>query len=153
MIEYEWMKGRSRSVPAAVVAKIVQAIADKEETCPPERLREEALNPASPIHGLFTWDIDLAAVKWQIHEARRIINSIEIVINEVERAPAFISIRVNEVTGYRSAITIMTSEVMYDAAMAEVRKVLAGWRRRYSHLGKLWDEIDAVLKAVVSSQD
>jgi len=145
-LQYGWVQGRSRSVPAEVVASVVSDIETREGTCPPERLVTEASKKGSPLHQLFTWNDTEAARLWRTHEARRVINSIEIIESDGTAAPAFVSVMIAEGRrGYVSVISLATDEDLQEWALAEVRKTLNGWRRRYRHLTDLWDAFDEVI--------
>lgn len=43
-----------------------------------DALVSAAASPASPLHGLFTWDDTVAAQKWRIQEAREILKTITV---------------------------------------------------------------------------
>ena len=46
----------------------------------PKYVVEVAKDKSSPIHDFFEWDNNKASEKWRLHQARQLLNSIEIVI-------------------------------------------------------------------------
>ena len=45
----------------------------------PEAVVEAARDPASPLHGWFTWDDEAAAHMQRIYQARRLIASVQLI--------------------------------------------------------------------------
>jgi hypothetical protein len=120
----------------------------QEELTPAVYLDWVRANPNSTSHTLFDWEDTVAARKWRIHQARNIINSIEVkIIDErgVEtHVPAFpnVIIRANEEHEARQIYTsfenVMNDEERAALVVDRACRDFMSWRRRYLMLrGKL----------------
>lgn len=105
----------------------------------PERVVEAARDAASPLHAHFTWDDDAAAHKWRMHQARMLINSVEIVIDK--RAPvsvnAFVSLPTDRTHGggYRTVETVLGNDFMRAQLIEDIRKHVEKWETRAAEIG------------------
>src|SRR3990172_2226293 len=74
---YRWQKGsRYPAKLAQVLGETLEELASETGDVRPERLVEQATNPESELHPLFTWDDAEAARKHRIHEARQFIRCV-----------------------------------------------------------------------------
>jgi hypothetical protein len=126
-------------------------------------------NPESRSYGQFDWDDTVASRKWRVHQARNIINSIEIkVIDErgdVVNVPAFINIvKADEEDGkcrqlYTSYENILNDEESSSQVVARACRDFLSWRRRYLLLrGKLpladiYDATDALVQELEAPEE
>lgn len=149
---YEW-GSRSFPVAAEVVGKAVEQIAKRTGgVCPPGMLVERARPERSPLHRLFEWDDEAAAESWRRQQARMVINSLVLVIEDSEsRPPAFVHVRVqqgdNQREGYAASVEVMADDEMRDQALREALSKLRGLKRRFeslSELGPVWQALDSV---------
>lgn len=53
---------------------------EKDGRLTPEAVVEDARDPGSPLHELFEWNVDKAAMKHWMDRARTLIRSVEVVI-------------------------------------------------------------------------
>lgn len=118
-----------------------------EELTPHEYLDWVKKNPESRSYGQFEWDDTVASRKWRVHQARNIINSIEIKVTD-ERGktvmvPAFIHV-IKEDAGeearplYTSYENVLNDEESSSQVVARACRDFLSWRRRYLLLrGKL----------------
>jgi hypothetical protein len=71
--------------PAISLSKAARlAVIDLEQRgrLTPRDLVEAARDPESPLHAVFEWDDDKAADDWRIEQARRLIRSIKVMVDE-----------------------------------------------------------------------
>ena len=153
-VEYRWSHFRP-SVPAQTVGETVARIEREEGSCHPARLVEAARPADSPLHPLFTWDDNEAAAKWRTHEARNVINSLEVTITRngtAIDAPAFVSLHRpakdgDDAVSYRSVSVVMLAPASAQDALSEALGKLNALRRRYEALTQLsgvWRALDAI---------
>jgi len=141
---------------------------DGEELTPDAYLDWAKENPNSRSHGQFDWEDTVAARKWRVHQARNIINSIEIrVIDErgdAVNVPAFINIvRSDEEEGTRQLYTsyenVLNDEESSSQVVARACRDFLSWRRRYLLLrGKLpladiYDATDALAQELETPEE
>lgn len=105
----------------------------------PERVVAAARDATSPLHTHFTWDDDSAAQKWRMQQARMLINSVEIIIDQ--RAPvsvnAFISLPTDRTAGggYRTVETVLDNDFMRAQLIEDIRKHIEKWETRAAEIG------------------
>jgi len=96
---------------------------------------EDAKDPDSPLHELFNWDVEEAALEHWIHTARTIIARVKINITTetiVLKAPAYVrdpTLHGRE-QGYRETVSLRTDKDMAREVIAgEVQNVISALRR------------------------
>lgn len=109
----------------------------------PEALVERARNPKSALHSLIEWDDKVAAEKWRKHEARQIVNHIEIVVKksdtEEETKKAFYSITLESkpnqppIKAYRHVTVLENNEQAREILEAQAQAELRSWAARWEH--------------------
>lgn len=149
---YEW-GSRHYPVPAQVVGEIVESLGAKHvgNICPPETFIAAARSKKSPLHPLLTWDVNAAAEKCWVQEARDIIRSIMYVDDATgARLPAFYHIQFRKhegarvENGYSSIAYVEAHEDYRQQALTEALRYLTGFKRRYQHLEQLSPVFEAI---------
>lgn len=119
-----------------------------EELAAKQNLTAKALVDANrpadaPLHGAFEWNNTKAAESWREHQARHIINCLEIVTQEREPVRAYFSISVKE-PGYEHIDVILrntdTRQKLLQTALAE----LSAFKKKYAQLEELCRVIEAI---------
>ena len=142
--EYQAKKGRPLSdAVAELVGPEIQALSQEagEEVTPAEYLNWVATHPHSESHALFEWDDTEAAKKYRLHQARNIINSIEIKIidhrGDETFVPAWLNIKAQNDEEesprqvYTSFESVVNDNEKSQLVVAQARKEFISWRRRY----------------------
>lgn len=106
----------------------------------PNDVLEAARNPRSPIHRYFDWDDTSAAEKYRLHQARNLVNSIQI---------EFIGRTSTHVT--KAYISVVRTED--DEVAVEDGEIKDG-NRRYVEMSRVLDddEMRAVMKAKLAAE-
>lgn len=135
---YEWGR-KSFGVDAQAIGEIVERIAAQHSgVCPPGEFVHAVRDPTSPGHKLLTWDEKAAAHKWRVREARNVISSLSVVIeespDEQHRTPAFVHVRIEQsdgdvAEGYTS-VRNLTDADLRRQAVAETVGMMKGLRAR-----------------------
>lgn len=118
------------------------AEADEQGTLRPEAIVEAARDPESPLHQCFTWDEERAAYSWQLHEARVLIRTYKVVIEQAPipiRTRAYVSLKSARVArmGYTPIRRILSEPEMHAELLRNALEDLEGMERRYGHLREL----------------
>lgn len=132
------------------------AIAERDGRITPAAVLEEARDPESVLHGAFTWDDTVAAERWRIHEAQKLIRECRVTVERPNgtriETYAFVGVSTDR-TGpardnpYRLARDLAYDDDLLDQAVRDVLDQLAALKNRYSYLRKLesvWNAIDAL---------
>ncbi len=149
MSRYEWAEGRSRSISAQTVGdELVRIEAEHGEMTPPVFVKE-ASRKRSPLHGLLEWDDTKAAESHRLHQARMVINSIDVIVNEPDpvRVQAFVSVSKNGGRSYVAHTKLVTDDVLYERVVAELKGVIKTYRRKLAGFEKFRALMEAIDKA------
>jgi hypothetical protein len=120
----------------------------------PADVVKDARKKNSPLHKCFTWDKDAAAHKWWMEEARYIIRSIEVCVDEDADEPVFVRATVSVtddtlVDGPENFFTyasdLNNNPENYGLVLAKAKKDLLAWKRRYHMLSS---DMRAVFSAI-----
>lgn len=122
-----------------------------------EAVVESSRPKGSPLHKCFDWNNRSASHKWRCHQAREIMNSIELVILEEDpedsdagdapAAPAFVSIERYDPEGspgYRPITVVLNDSGLREKMVQQAWRDLQTWRRRYEHLNEFASIHDAI---------
>jgi hypothetical protein len=98
----------------------------------------EAANPAGhPLHRHFEWRNNVAAQMWRQEQARSLIRSIEVVMDdnggEERTAPAYVSV-VDSGRSYRAIREVLTSSKLQLSMLVQAERDLRNWQNRYREL-------------------
>lgn len=124
-------------------------------------LVEDARDPGSPLHPLFTWDDERAAQEYRLEQARTVIRSVQV---QVERrsvmvaAPRYVKdpSRPGNHAGYMSMETVQDDNALAVlAVVAELNRCL-GYLRRAEKIAGVLDqapEVTGIIAAVERLRD
>ena len=162
---YQWHEARRHKADPQQIGELVEELSKSgsgHQTAP--ALVEAARDATSPAHDLFEWDDSLAGEQWRVHQARRIIGSLQVEVldsrGETALTPAFYHVRVNESgevhEGYRPQVEVLANENFRQQALAEALRYLNGFRRRFRQLEELkplFDVIDEIIETNGDDED
>jgi hypothetical protein len=123
------------------------AIKQKRGELTPKIVLEEARSVSHPLHHRFDWDKDVAAEKWLLHQAHRLIMEVEITYIKNDGTPsrvrAFHAIRQNN----NSYVYESTDELRADPVSREVilREMERDWlqlKERYEAFEEFWELVN-----------
>jgi hypothetical protein len=108
-------------------------------------------HPQSECHRHFTWDVQEAAQKYWIVEARDLVGKIEITLSNGSPAPAWISLTTDREQGggYRPVGEVMSSAQHSTVLLEQLYRELDRLKAKYAfftHLHEIWDTVDRVRK-------
>jgi len=149
----QWKPGKRFSVKVEVAHHSLEMIRKKYKRLDPATIVAEAEREDHPLHRCFNWNNDEAAQRWREHQARNLINSIEVIYQEnvgrddaktINIAPCYVANQIeNGYLNTEEAIEdIDTRELIVNAAVAGLR----GWKERYGRLKEMSDVVEAIQK-------
>ena len=126
----------------------------------PEHFVAEASKPKHPLHSLFDWDVDKAAHRDYIRQARKIIVSVEYQVRTETRilsVPVYVRDPRKEgnEAGYRSLQSIKTdADMKHETLVAEFKRVgaLLARARSIAEALELEAEVDAIIDQLQLAQ-
>lgn len=143
-VEAAWKEGYHGKGNPQLCAEEIMSIGDDVSA---EQIVEFARNPESELHKSFTWDNDIAAEKWRVHEARQVLCNLVIKKTdgkkqEREEIRLFHNI---ESGHYKLISVIIQNEDEYQSLLRQCREALQTLKRKYSSLSEyqdIWDLIN-----------
>lgn len=139
---YEWKSG-SRVNANAQVAGEMCARLEKAGRLTAKNLLDENRPVDAPLHGCFEWNDTEAAEKYRETQARHIINSLMINVENVPTTRAYFKIETQE-RNYYSVEAIIKGEDSRKKLLASAISELNCFRRKYESLVELADVLRAI---------
>lgn len=148
---YQWKSGSHLKTNAQKAGELCAAL-EAEGRLTASELVEVNRPKDAPLHGAFEWRDKVAGNLWREHQARHIINSLEVV--RVEQAPvrAFFNIEVKS-PNYYHLDTILQEQDKTTALLETALRELRALEKKYSQLSQLADVWSAVDAAEVEGMD
>lgn len=138
---YKWKESRSYAVPAQTVGTELERIREKHAgRLDADMVVHYAKSSNHPLHDLFEWDDNVAAQAYRVDQARQVIRSIEVVVEETPKAKpvrAFVSVVKDRERGYTSIRDAMTDAQLRAQVVTQALAELEAWRKRYAELVEL----------------
>lgn len=144
MITATWEKG-FESFHKADAQKVAEEIMAIGESATPQQIVDKAKDARSELHRCFTWDNNIAADKWRLHEARTLVCHLVIQTeDEDEEVPEVRFFHRIDGGGYKQLTRIFRREDEYQALLRQAYADLAALKQKYRNLQELdwlWDQI------------
>jgi len=134
-------KEKHHSITDKNVIGELRAIAEKYGLITPQAVIERARNPNSSLHSKFEWDDTLAAEKWRIEQARRLLQvTIEYIGENPEPVRAFVSLvrdRSGDDTGYRVTSVVVSDKELYAEMLRDAVCEMRVFEQKYRRVKEL----------------
>ncbi len=115
----------------------------------PQQVVKHAKAKKSPLHECFEWEDSIAATAYREDQARYVLRSLVVVINEdtsdQKTVRAFVAVTQNDDSGYTSLAHAMSDDELRVQVVRRAWNELEAWRRRYEdydELAKIFAVID-----------
>lgn len=149
-MEYIWNEGYRAKVPAELAAAELSRMDAEEIAIDAETVVRRAKSARNPLHCVFEWDDSVAGHEYRLTQARTMIRSLRVVVEENTPAKRTYWHNVSTI-GTTSSSTyvhrdkLSSDRVLLESTLKEVIGQLKGIRARYSELkelGDVWKSID-----------
>ena len=134
---------------AEMVANEIAAIGDNVT---PQQIVDRAKDEDSELHKCFTWDDTMAAQKWRLEEARKVVQLLVIDRSqEIETEPpvrVFFKIGNTHDEGYKQTVNILRNNDEYAALLKQALAELEAFQRKYRTLSELEPVFDAISEVI-----
>lgn len=150
---YEWDDGYRRAghVDAQQAGPVLEKLAERAQGQLTTGAVVEAAKPKrSPLHGGFEWDDSLAAAEHRSYQARKMVNSLRIVIvGEEAQEPQrlFLNVRYSGGHAYSTVDHILSDEELYQSVLDDAVGALKAWQKRYKEIKELRKVHEAIGQA------
>lgn len=146
--KYEWAEGSRMTGDAELAAKVCKEL-EAKGSFSAEELVDASEAEDAPLHDMFEWNDTIAARKYRIEQAKKIIRSIVVVMDDKPvRYREFSSVSSKT---YMSTMTALSSErtreILLNSAKTEMERFKAKYKT-LTELAGVFDAIDSVLSEV-----
>lgn len=153
---YRWRDGARWRAKAQEVGERIEALrANTGGEIAPADVVEDARAIESPLHPCFEWNDAKAADAYRVEQARAVLADVMVVYaDEIGGAPtepvrAFVNTPgASGAPTYTGTLDAMRNAQMRAAVIAQAKRELDGWRRRYRHYQELANAVQAVEQAL-----
>jgi len=127
----------------------------------PEEVVEDARSSTAPTHEFFEWDDSAAAEQYRLEQARYMIRSIFVVVEEqtfVKETRAFVHVTIQEPEQeprkvYTTVQHALTEEDLRKQTIEYALNQLDNWRKRWNEYTELADVLNAVKETVDQARE
>lgn len=148
---YRWKDGARFGVDAQKAGTELERIRVRHNgRLEPEWVVHAAKSERNPLHPLFEWDDTVAAQNWRVDQARGVIRSVEVVVEQAEESTpirAFVSVIRGNDRSYTSVEHAMSDPALRQQVLRAALKELEAWRSRYAELVELANVFAAIDEA------
>lgn len=147
------MRGHGASKKAQKYGEYLEklSIANKKKLTP-SLVVHHARSEDSPIHNYFDWDNTKAAARWRLHQARNLLNGIQVVVEyENQEITTHAFFNVTEGNGevkhqYVSVEVVAENQDYKDQVIQRALSEVKSWQARYSQYKELGHIFGAIEK-------
>jgi hypothetical protein len=140
------------------VVRFIEKLEEKHGKITPELLVKEGRRPGSPVYRYFTRGLEQAAAKRWLDEARMIIRSVYIYIEQPDEDPVpvrkYIHIEPTEsrpqATGYMDVVDVCADDELRQQMIDHAVKDIKIWKDRYHALKKFSVQLASIYDALES---
>lgn len=143
---YQWKGAACIKADAQQAGQVCEQL-EKTGGLTAKRLLDASRPEDAPLHDEFEWNDGEAAEKHREQQARHIINSLTIVVEEKPVTRAFVNIRVAG-PAYESINVIVQQEDKYAALLDQCKKELQAFLKKYNSIKELAPVADAAKKLI-----
>ena len=138
---------RLKGVSAQTAGERLEAIRTKHKgRLTPQLVLTDARPKRSPLHSAFEWDDSAAADAYRLDQARYMIRSITVVIENSPVVRAFVHVTQNtdDEKTYTHIVAAMESPQLREQVVADAKAEMVRWRKRYANLKEFTSVFDAI---------
>jgi hypothetical protein len=107
-----------------IVGDTLADIEDRHGVINPHTVVDESRPEDAPLHPIFEWRDEVAADKWRVEQARRVVRSVEIIAKESSGLTQIAYVNIQSQGGYVSAATVRSQPDLYEEARQAYRSRL-----------------------------
>jgi len=146
---YTWRDGARFPVKPQVAGEELERISNENDgNLTPRSVVEESKPEEAPLHPCFEWDDERAAELHRDEQARNVIRSVHVTIEDsgnTEPQISYINVEVENVgSSYLPADRVMQDPDLRKQALNDALILLRGVQRRYQNLEELRDVFAAI---------
>ena len=107
-----------------IVGDTLADIEDRHGVIDPHTVVDESRPEDAPLHPAFEWCDEIAAEKWRVEQARRVVRSVEIIAEDRNEPTQIAYVNIQSQGGYVSVATVRSQPDLYEEALQSYRSRL-----------------------------
>ena len=150
---YKW-RFYKYPISAEIVGKAIEEIEAEHGEVTAKLLLDKARPKRSKLHGLFEWDDTVAAERWRLDQATKIITAVAVIYDEDEEehtVRAFANVGAKNKGSFITMARALSDEESRAIVLRHALEELAAFQSKYdtlSELSEVFAAINALKKAV-----
>jgi len=153
MKQYKWKTtwgGFKPNVPIEVAVREFETIEDTYGKLTAKNLLKHSEDPKSPLHDMFEWNNSIAANRYRLEQAGKLINSVDIIVvsdGETREIGAYEIVRTDDGNAYKNISTFTISDV--DQLKEKTKEAINGLTKKlrvYSRFKEITFDLEAVVE-------
>lgn len=151
-MKYKW-KNTCYKISAEKAGKCLDQIQKKYGKLTPDFVVQEAKNSKHPLHNCFDWNDSIAANKWRKEQARNMIQSITVFIEdrpEVPEVRAYVNVKDGTKHKYITVNDAMDNDQYREQVLQDAYNEIIGWRNKYHNLNEFSKVFVAINKIKIA---
>ena len=146
MITAKWKQGFEGFYKDVDPNKVANEIMDIGESATPAEILERATDESTELHKCFEWDDSIAAGKYRLQQARRVVQFLVIKEEQVpENRPEIRFFHVTKTNGgYKQTSIIVRKDDEYKALLEKAMSELRAFKAKYSCLSELQEIFELI---------
>ena len=109
---------------AQVVGETLADIENRHGVIDPHTVVDESRPDDAPLHPVFEWRDEIAAERWRVEQARRVVRSVEIVAEDRNQPTQIAYVNIQSQGGYVSAAAVRSQPDLFEEAQQAYRSRL-----------------------------
>lgn len=149
---YTWKNGSQVRADAQTAGNVCKQLEDAGNLTP-SALVDISRPEDAPLHGCFEWRDDVAAERYRESQARYIIRSLEMNVEEHQPVRAFMKLSASVSNSYQATDVLMKDSDSRELLLEQALRELNALRVKYAALKELADvfsELEKAKKAMVA---
>ena len=151
---YEYRVPGLFKAPAEVAGAICQQLSDSEAGLSPATLLDASRDASSPLHDDFEWRNDVAAEKYRLGQAQKIIQNLRIIVNRAdggeEKERSFV-VTPGGKSAYVALSAALTNEEWRKHLLQQAREDAEVFMAKYRRLEELAD-VNAAMQGFLAER-
>lgn len=146
MITAKWKQGFEGFYKDVDPNKVASEIMDIGESATPAEILDRATDESTELHKCFEWDDSIAAGKYRLQQARRVVQFLVIKEEQVpENRPEIRFFHVTKTNGgYKPTSIIVRKDDEYKALLEKAMSELRAFKAKYSCLSELQEIFELI---------
>lgn len=149
---YKWRDGTPYATDPELVGGVVEQIEARDGAVTRESFLEASRAEDSPTHSMFEWDDAIAAEKFRLNEASKIIGALQIVYDDADgterSVSGFINVKNEKRAVFKNVVDALSDQESRELIIARLRREVESLIERNRNIEELADILREALASL-----